>query len=79
MDPILSTPFQPGERLLPLPEVRQLVPLSRSAIYQKLAAGEFPAPIRLSPNRVAWRERDLLAWLNTRAGIAPSAAMDAGR
>lgn len=79
MEPTESNFFQPGERLLPLPEVRQMVPLSRSAIYQKLAAGEFPAPIRLSPNRVAWRERDLLAWLNNRAGIAPSAALEAGR
>lgn len=79
MEPAKSNFFQPGERLLPLPEVRQLVPLSRSSIYQKLAAGEFPAPIRLSPGRVAWRERDLLNWLNTRAGIAPAAAPEATR
>lgn len=79
MHPTPSTPFCPGERLLPLPEVRQLVPLSRSAIYQKMAAGEFPAKIRLSPGRVAWRERDILAWLDTRAGITPAAAPEAAR
>lgn len=70
MDPSNSVPFQPGDRLLGLPELRQVVPLSRSSIYSKIAAGEFPTPLRLSPGRVAWRERDVLAWLNSRAGIA---------
>ena len=80
MHPNTSIPFLPDDRLLPLPEVQQIVPLSRSSIYKKLAAGEFPAPIRLSPGRrVAWRERDLLAWLNARAGITPATAPEAAR
>lgn len=74
MHPTASTRFQPGDRLLPLSDLRRMVPLSRSSIYAKVAAGDFPAPLRLSANRVAWREADVLAWLNGRAGLSAGEA-----
>lgn len=36
------------------------VPVSRSAWYQGIAKGIYPAPIQLSERSVAWRESDIL-------------------
>ena len=41
-----------------------LVGLSERTVWSKVAAGEMPAPLRLSENRRGWRRRDLLAWLD---------------
>lgn len=49
--------------LLALREVRQRVPFSRSTIYSKISKGEFPAPIRISENRVAWDSGAIDAWI----------------
>lgn len=40
--------------LLRLPEVRRRVGLSNSEIYRRIAAGTFPAPIKLGPQMSAW-------------------------
>ena len=37
--------------------------LSRTTIYDKVARGEFPKPIKLSPRRIAWRASAISAWL----------------
>jgi prophage regulatory protein len=46
-----------------LREVQQRVPFSRSTIYAKIAKGEFPPPIRISENRVAWDSDAIDAWI----------------
>ena len=46
--------------------VCQATGLSRSTIYRRVADGEFPKPVKISKGRVAWRERDLLSWLESR-------------
>jgi prophage regulatory protein len=55
------------DRLLKVPEVCQLITWSRSKVYEAVSAGEFPRPIRLSANRVAFRESDIAGWINTKA------------
>ncbi len=35
-------------------------PVSRSAWYQGIAKGIYPAPVQLSERSVAWRESDIL-------------------
>jgi prophage regulatory protein len=47
-----------------LPQVQELTGLSRSTIYQFIADGKFPSPVRIGARAVAWRESDLLAWQN---------------
>ena len=37
-----------------LPDVQRLVPLSRSRLYELIADGRFPAPIKLSDRASAW-------------------------
>jgi prophage regulatory protein len=41
--------------------------LSEATILRMRRRGQFPQPIRLSPGRVGWRERDIVAWLDARA------------
>lgn len=62
--------LQPGDRLLDLRELKRVVPLSTSGIYARIRAHEFPAPVRLGPNRVAWIEREVLDHLNRVIGAA---------
>lgn len=56
-----------SQRLLRLPEVRQLVGLSRATIYRLMRRGEFPAAVKLTDHAVAWRASDVLAWISSRA------------
>lgn len=57
------------DKLLRLPRVLENIPYSRAAIYEKVARGEFPRPIRLGARAVAWLESDLDAWIAARAAI----------
>lgn len=44
---------------LRLSEVIKEVTLSKSTIYRLIKIGFFPAPIKLSPGRVAWRKSEV--------------------
>ena len=59
-------------RLLRLPQVMDRVGLRRSRLYAKVAAGEFPPPIRISANAVGWLESEITGWIEQR--IAESRA-----
>jgi prophage regulatory protein len=50
-------------RLVNIRKVCELTSLSRATIYRLVYIGKFPKPIRISRNRVAWRERAVLLWL----------------
>lgn len=58
------------QRLLSMQQLRQLIPLSASQIYRLVKAGAFPRQVRVSPNRVAWRQHDIERWLANGAGGA---------
>lgn len=53
-------------RLLRLPEVRQKVGLSRSAIYKLISEGQFPRQVAIGPRTVAWVQEDLERWIEGR-------------
>jgi prophage regulatory protein len=40
--------------------------LSRSSIYQKVAEGTFPKPIRLSAQSVGWLSHEIDEWIEQR-------------
>ena len=44
-------------------QVEAVTSLSRSTLYDMMAKGRFPKPVRLGPSRVAWRERAVVAFL----------------
>lgn len=51
-----------AERMLRMPAVLELVPLDKSTIYRKIAAGEFPKPVALGGKAVVWMESDIAEW-----------------
>lgn len=54
-------------------QVEQLVQLSRSSIYAGVAAGTFPAPVRIGARAVAWRVANVEKWLDARPVAGASA------
>jgi prophage regulatory protein len=54
------------DKLLRLPEVRQMVRRSTTRIYHDMSRGTFPKPIRIGERAVAWRECELQGWLASR-------------
>lgn len=45
------------------------VGLKKSAIYKKVKAGEFPAPVKLGPHAIGWLESAVQGWIKKTAGI----------
>ena len=63
-----------GLRMLRLPEVKYRVGLGRSAIYEKIKLGEFPAPVRLGPRAVAWISEEISSWIAARIAASRGSA-----
>ena len=49
------------------PEVIEFSTLSKAVIQRRMKAGDFPLPVQLSPNRVAWLRAEIMAWSEQRA------------
>lgn len=60
------------EKIIRLPEVVATVGLQKSAIYKKIKAGEFPAPIKLGKHASGWLESDVQQWILKQAGRLPA-------
>ncbi|MYL96405.1 AlpA family phage regulatory protein [Novosphingobium sp. FGD1] len=58
-------------RFLRINDIVAETSLSRSTIYRMVAKGQFPAPVQLSANRVAWMEGAVQGWKNQQAGGPP--------
>lgn len=52
--------------LLRLREVCRRTGKSRSEIYRRIAAGDFPPPVKLSVRASAWPEHEVSAWIADR-------------
>lgn len=61
-----AAPAGRAQRFIKLPEVRQLVTLSTSEIYRRIAAGTFPRQIMLGPKSAVWIEAEVLTWCDAR-------------
>ena len=46
--------------------VQQRTGLARSAIYQLMASGDFPKPIKLTAKAVAWPSNEIDSWILSR-------------
>jgi prophage regulatory protein len=53
-----------ADRIIREKELRSIVPYSSMHIWRLERAGQFPARIRLGPNRVGWSLREVSAWLD---------------
>ena len=61
------------DHLLRRPEVEMLTGLARATIYQKMATGHFPRPIKIGKRAVAWPKSVIEGWIEARkaeAGIS---------
>lgn len=56
------------EALLRLPQVLQLIPVSRSAWWAGVKSGKYPASVKLGERTTCWRKSDILALIETIAG-----------
>jgi prophage regulatory protein len=54
------------EKIIRLKAVKARCGLSRSTLYNRMAAGEFPSPIALGPRSVGWLESEINAWVAAR-------------
>jgi prophage regulatory protein len=50
-------------RFLTATAVAEMTSLSRATIDRKVAAGDFPRPIKISSRRKAWPESVISAWM----------------
>ena len=54
------------EEFLRLKQVKSLIGLCRSIIYNKINEGTFPRPVRLGPQSVAWLQSEVHLWMSER-------------
>ena len=52
-----------SDRLLRLPEVKQMTSLGTTSIYKYMNEGRFPQPVRLTARSVRWRLSEINFWI----------------
>jgi prophage regulatory protein len=50
------------------PPIPALIPIGRSTWWAGIAAGRYPAPVKLSARVTAWRVQDINALIDSSAG-----------
>lgn len=51
------------DKIMRRPDVEAMTGLGRSTIYDWMAKGKFPKPVRLGLRAVGWRESDIIGWM----------------
>ena len=54
-----------------LVDVIRITALSRSSIYRRIAAGEFPPQVSLGGRAMGWRREALQSWIGDPSGFRP--------
>ena len=60
-------------RFLRLPQVEESTGLTRSGIYEGMAAGTFPSNFKITERAVGWLEEEVEAWKRARLVAAGKA------
>ena len=60
----------PTTGFLRLPQVLNIVPISKSAWWDGCKTGRFPKPVKLGPRTTAWRAEDIAALVKQLGGEA---------
>lgn len=55
-----------GERFIRLDELISKTGLGRSTIYRMIDKGEFPKPINITSNKVAWLQSEVTEWMKSK-------------
>lgn len=64
------------KRMIRRHELRQIVPLADTTIYEMEQRGEFPRRFALTPRCVVWDLAEVEAWLTERLSAARRSAVD---
>ena len=54
------------DRFIGEAEIKKITSLSRSTRWRLERSGDFPKKRKISPNRIAWLESDILEWIEAR-------------
>ena len=54
------------KKFIKLPTVMDLTGYRRTSIFDKVAEGSFPAPVKLGPRAVAWVSEEIKDWMDAR-------------
>ena len=57
-------PLSTGATLLRLSDVMLATSIGSSTIYRKIAANQFPRPLRLGPGSVRWLASEVTEWID---------------
>ena len=52
-----------NESLLRLPQVLEIIPISKSAWWQGCKDGRYPKPVKLGPRTTVWKASDISAFM----------------
>lgn len=63
-----------AHRMIGAKAVSQMTSLNRVTVYRMAKAGIFPGPYQIGPKRIAWREAEVLKWLESRPPVTWAAA-----
>ena len=58
----------PATGFLRLPQVLNIVPISKSAWWEGCKSGRFPKPVKLGPRTTAWKAEDIIALVKQLGG-----------
>ena len=59
--------------MIKLKEVQKMTSLSRSSIYAYIDKGIFPTQVKLGARSVAWKNDEIIAWLESRISARDAA------
>ena len=60
----------PSQGMSRAKDILPLLPFGRTTLHEWSRDGKFPASVRLSPTMVAWRNADVLEWLENHSNLA---------
>lgn len=60
-----NTLYLPPQGLSRAKDILPFLPFGRTTLHEWSRDGRFPASIKLSPTMVAWRNAEVLEWLET--------------
>lgn len=61
----MDRPTQAVDSFLRLPQVLQIIPVSRSGWWAGVKDGRYPAPVKLSARVTVWRMSDVQAYIDS--------------
>ncbi len=57
-----------NKRIIRLPDVLELVGLSKATIYRYIQEGSFPKPRKIGSRAVAWATAEIDEWISVKMG-----------